>query len=98
MKDVTPIVLQSYYYNVFSGDQGHAVLRDIKYLLTGADIDVYEAVDPLMPYHQLAAATATRNAWDCINGMVEDLPVIKKTWLELVKETYKIWKYNKESK
>ena len=95
MSDITPVVLQSYYYSVFSTEQGQAVLRDIKFVLTGVDTDAFEAVDPALPYNELAAKCATRNAWDAINGMVETMPRKKMTFWELVKETYKIWKHNK---
>lgn len=95
MSDITPVVLQSYYYSVFATEQGQAVLRDIKFVLTGSDTDEYEAVDPSLPHNELAAKTATRNAWDAINGMVLEMPRTKISFMEMVKETYKIWKYNK---
>jgi len=98
MKEITPVALQSYYYSIFGTDEGTAVLNDIKILLTGSDLDSYEGVDPLLPHNELAARTATRNAWDMISGMVECVETKKPTFSWLVKETYRIYKYNRRNK
>ena len=96
MKDkITPNVLKSYYYSVFATEQGMVVLNDIKLLLTGAGLDEYEGVDPLLPHNELASRTATRNAWDMIDGMTQDVIAEKKSFKWLVKETYRIYKHNK---
>ena len=98
MKEITPAVLQSYYYNIFFGEQGAAVLNDIKVLLTGVDANGYEGVDPLLPTNELAARTATRNAWDMIQGFTEEVEIKRPSFWWLVKETYRIYKYNRRKK
>jgi hypothetical protein len=98
MKEVTPATLQSYYYSTFAGEQGAIVLNDIKMLLTGVDIDSYEGVDPLLPPNELAARTATRNAWDMIQGFTEEVEIKRPSFWWLVKETYRIYKYNRKKK
>ena len=95
MDKVTPIALQSYYYSVFATEQGQVVLRDIKYLLTGTDMNEFESLDPSLPHNELAAQAATRNVWDALYGMVDRMPVKKLGFKEMLKETYKLWKYNK---
>jgi len=92
---ITPVVLQSYYYSVFAGEQGRVVLNDIKVMLTGVGLDGYEGVDPLLPPSELASRTATRNAWDMIDGMTQDVTPIPTTFMGLLKETIKIYKHNK---
>jgi len=89
---MTPQVLQSYYYNVFSTDQGQAVLNDIKLLLTGSGLESYSPVDITLPHNELAAQAATKNVWDCIEGLTADLPRKKMGKRELVKELWKIYK------
>jgi len=92
---ITPVVLQSYYHSVFAGEQGRVVLNDIKVLLTGVGLDGYEGVDPLLPHNELASRTATRNAWDMIDGMTQDVEAKRLSFWGLVKETIKIYKHNK---
>ena len=94
-KGMEPHVLQSYYYSVFATDQGRIVLNDIKLLLTGVGLSEYEGVNPLLPHNELASKTATRNAWDMIDGMTQDVIAEKKSFKWLVKETYRIYKHNK---
>ena len=94
-KGVEPHVLQSYYYSVFAGEQGKIVLDDIKILLTGVGLKGYEGVDPLLPHNELASRTATRNAWDMIDGMTQDVIATPKSFWWFVKETYRIYKRNK---
>lgn len=89
---MTPQVLQSYYYNVFGTDQGQVVLNDLKIMLTGAGVDSYEPVDITLPYNELAAQAATKNVWDCIDGLTIDLPRKKMSKLQLVKELWAIYK------
>jgi hypothetical protein len=98
MSKLTPVVLQSYYYNVFAGEQGLIVLDDIKRVLTGVGTDTYEGVDPFLPHNELAANTATRNAWDMIEGMTQDVVGTKKNFWWLVKQTVIIYKHNKKVK
>ena len=96
MKDkLNPTVLQSYYYTVFAGEQGRVVLDDIKRVLTGVGTDDYEGVDPFLPPNELAANTATRNAWDMIEGMTQGVTGEKKSFWWLLKEAIAI---NKRSK
>jgi hypothetical protein len=97
-RNVAPHVLQSYYYSVFGGDEGQVVLNDIKLLLTGAGLDDYEGVDPLLPQNELASKTATRNAWDMIDGMTQGIVVKKKGFWWFIKETYRIYKRSRGSK
>lgn len=98
MKDMTPVVLQSYYYSVFAGEQGRIVLDDIKRVLTGVGADEYEGVNPLLPHNELAAKTATRNAWDMIEGMTHEVVGEKKSIWWLLRETIIIYKQSKEQK
>jgi len=98
MKEMTPVALQSYYYSIFATEQGLVVLNDIKRILTGTSLNEYEGVDPLLPHNELAAKTATRNAWDMIDGMTQDLKEERKSFLWLVKETFRIYKYNRRNK
>jgi hypothetical protein len=97
-KGVEPHVLQSYYYSVFAGEQGRVVLNDIKLLLTGVGLNGYEGVDPLLPHNELASRTATRNAWDMIDGMTQDVVAEKKSFLWLIKETIRIYKHSRKGK
>jgi hypothetical protein len=89
------MVLQSYYYTVFAGEQGQCVLNDIKLLLTGVGVDGYEGVDPLLPAQELAVRTATRNAWDMIDGMTQDVTPKRMGFKDLVRETVRMIKYNR---
>jgi hypothetical protein len=95
---ITPVVLQSYYYSVFASEQGAAVLNDIKLLLTGSNLKEYEGVDPLLPHNELACRTATRNAWDMIEGMTQDVTAKPMSFRELVRETVRIYKHTKKGK
>jgi len=95
---ITPVVLQSNYFTVFSGDAGQNVLNDIKVILTGAGLDEYEEVHHSLPHAELAARTATRNAWDMIDGFTREIPRKKLSFWWLVKETYRIWKYSRKLK
>lgn len=97
-KGLEPHVLQSYYYSVFAGEQGRVVLNDIKLLLTGAGLKDYEGVDPLLPHNELASRTATRNAWDMIDGMTQDVIAERKSFAWLVKETIRIYKHDRKAK
>lgn len=94
-REMTPQVLQSYYYTVFATEQGRAVLEDLKLLLTGVGLEAYEGVDPLLDPQELAVRTATRNAWDMIDGMTQGVIAEKKSFWWLLKETIRIYKYNK---
>lgn len=98
MKEMTPEVLQSYYYSIFATEQGGLVLNDLKRILTGRSLDEYEAVDPTLPHHELAAKTATRNAWDMIDGMTQEIDKERKSFSWLVKETFRIYKYSQRNK
>jgi len=92
---ITPVVLQSYYYTVFASEQGQVVLNDIKVMLTGVGLKGYEGVDPLLPPQELAVKTATRNAWDMIDGMTQDVTPKGLSLKDGVKEVLKMIKYNK---
>jgi len=95
---ITPVVLQSYYHSVFASEQGRVVLNDIKVLLTGVGLAGYEGVDPLLPPNELASRTATRNAWDMIDGMTQDVIAKEKSFIELVREVVRIYKHTKGKK
>ncbi len=92
MNKLSPVVLQSYYYSVFAGEQGRVVLDDIKRVLTGVGVDEYEGVNPLLPHNALAASTATRNAWDMIEGMTQGVKVEKRSLWWLFKQTVLLYR------
>jgi hypothetical protein len=98
MKEMTPAILQSCYYSIFATEQGGLVLNDLKRILTGKSLDEYEGVNPALPYNELAAKTATRNAWDMIDGMTQEVEVSRKSFSWLVKETFRIYKYSRRNK
>ncbi len=95
MKELNPVVLQSYYYSAFAGEQGQVVLDDIKRILTGFGVDEYEGVNPLLPHNALAAGTATRNAWDMIDGLTQDVSRKKRSLWWLFKQTVLLYRLGK---
>ncbi len=95
MSKMNPVVLQSYYYSVFAGEQGQVVLDDIKRILTGFGVDEYEGVNPLLPHNALAAGTATRNAWDMIDGMTQGVKAEKRNLWWLFKQTIALYRSGK---